>query len=123
MQSLVGSRVGSVWWDVTGAVTVGDSMGCSSIPGEGVTALAAGSRRQECNTGDAGEGDFQVKDDTKVMGSHIPVPSIAHAITGVSSLHPSLPGQQSVGRVQAQAGLRFLRRGAKSPETFLLIKV
>lgn len=122
----MGFRVDPVRWDVIGGVAVGGSVGCSSIPGEGVTALsevAAGSCRQECNTGDAGEGDFQVKDDTKVMGSHIPVPSIAHPIDGASNLHPSLPGQQSVGRVQAQAGLRFLRWGAKSPETFLLIKV
>lgn len=122
----MGFRVDPVRWDVIGGVAVGGSVGCSSIPGEGVTALsevAAGSCRQECNTGDAGEGDFQVKDDTKVMGSHIPVPSISHPIDGASSLRPSLPGQQSVGRVQAQAGLRFLRRGAKSPETFLLIKV
>lgn len=121
----MGFMVGSVQWDVIGGVAVGDSVGCSSTPGEGVTALsevAAGSRRRECNTGNAGEGDFQVKDDTKVMGSHIPVPSITHPIDGASSLH-SLPGQQPVGRVQAQAGLRFLHRGAKSPETFLLIKV
>lgn len=43
--------------------------------------------------------------------------------TGRPASIPSLPGQQPVGRVQAQAGLRFLHRGAKSPETFLLIKV
>lgn len=75
---------------------------------------AGGGRRQECNAGDAGEGDFQVKDDTKVMVSH--VPAIVQPL--------SLPaGGQPAGRVRAQAGLRFLHRGAESPETFLLIKV
>lgn len=105
-------------------------MGCISRLGEGVGGAgrcavhpAGGGRRQECNAGDAGEGIFQVKDDTKVTGSHDPVPTIAQPIDGVSSPQPCPAREQPVGRVRAQAGLRFLRRRAESPETFLLIKV
>lgn len=117
-------------WDVIVGVTVGDSTGCSSSLGDGVGgAGAAPCTLPEVAGGRSAtlamqeERDFQVKDDTKVMGSHNPCPCHRSAHRrGVQP--PSLPaGEQPAGRVRAQAGLRFLRRGAESPETFLLIKV
>lgn len=121
----MGFMVGSVQWDVIGGVAVGDSVGCSSTPGEGVTALsevAAGSRRRECNTGNAGEGDFQVKDDTKVMGSHIPVPSITHPIDGASSLH-SLPARPAAsGQGTGTGWTAVLAPGSQEPRNLSAYK-
>lgn len=108
-------------WDIIGGMAVGDSMGKG----------ARRTSRVPCTLPEVAAGSSATLPTQEKEISRSRMPPRSWAATSLPLLSPSMEHpalsipawEQPAGRVQAQAGLRFLCRGAKSPETFLLIKV